>query len=74
MLFVAFNVFSVFNFCQFDYSVSLHVLAWVSPVWDSLCFLNLGDFPFLCQGHFQQLSPQIFSQLLSLPVLLLGHL
>ena len=43
MLFVAFNVFSVFKFCQFDYSVSLHVLAWISPVWDSLCFLNLGD-------------------------------
>ena len=40
----AFNIFFfVFNFCQFDYSVSQHVTPWVDPEWYSLHFVDLGD-------------------------------
>ena len=42
--FVAFNMLSVFNFCQFDYCVSWGVPPWVYPSWDSLCFLDLVDY------------------------------
>ena len=41
---VAFNILSVFNFCQFDYYVSQCALPWVYPAWDSLCFLDLVDY------------------------------
>ena len=63
--FVAFNMLSVFNFCQFDYCVSRCVPPWVYPAWDSV-FPGLGLFPFPCLGSFQLLSLQIFSQVLSL--------
>ena len=38
-----FNIF-FFNFCQIDYCVSQHVLPCIYPTWDSLCFLDLGDY------------------------------
>ena len=41
---VAFNILSVFNFCQFDYYVSQCALPWVYPAWDSLCFLDFVDY------------------------------
>ena len=41
---VAFNNFSFFNFCRFDYYVSWHVSLWVYPVWDSLRFLDLSGY------------------------------
>ena len=49
MLFVIFPlllsiIFLFFNFCQFDYYVSWRVSPWVYPVWDSLCFLDLGGY------------------------------
>ena len=39
---VAFNILSVFNFCQFDYYVSWCVPPWVYP--ETLCFLDLVDY------------------------------
>ena len=42
--FVAFNMLSVFNFCQFDYYVSWCVHPWVYLSLDSLCFLDLVDY------------------------------
>ena len=66
--------FSVLNFCQFDYNVSV-----CSSL--GLSFLGLSVlpgpgwlFPFLYLGSFQLLSLQIFSQVLSLSLLLLGPL
>ena len=47
MLFVAFNNLSL-SFCCFDYSVSWNVPLWVNPVWDSMGFLDLGNY-FLSQ-------------------------
>ena len=41
---VAFNNFSVFNFCQFDYYVPRRVSPWVYPAWNSLHFLALGGY------------------------------
>ena len=41
---VAFNILSVFTFCQFDYSVSRCVPPWVYPLWGSLYFLDLVDY------------------------------
>ena len=41
---VAFNVFSLYLIFVSDYSVSQHVLPWVYLVWDSLHFLDLGDY------------------------------
>ena len=41
---VAFNILSVFNFCQFHYYVSWCVPPWVYPAWDSMCFLDLVDY------------------------------
>ena len=41
---VAFNNFSVFTFCKFDYYVSWHVSPWLYPAWDSLCSLDLGGY------------------------------
>ena len=43
---VAFNILSVFNFCQFDYYVSQCVPPGVYSAWDSLCFLDLADYFF----------------------------
>ena len=40
---VDFHIFSVFNFCKFDDCMFQHVPPWVNPVWDSACFLDLGD-------------------------------
>ena len=35
---------SVFNYCQCEYYVSRCVPPWVSPAWDSLCFLDFFDY------------------------------
>ena len=34
----------VFEFCHFNYDVSWGWSLWVPLAWDSLCFLDLGDF------------------------------
>ena len=41
--FLAFNVFSVLSFCQFDYCLSRHVPPSFNSIWDHLHFLDLGD-------------------------------
>ena len=38
-----FSSLFTFNFCHFNYNVSWCVPLWVNSVWDSLCFLDLGD-------------------------------
>ena len=45
MLFVIFFLLLLifFNFCLFDNYVSRHVLPWVYPAWNTVCFLNLVD-------------------------------
>ena len=41
---VTFNIFFfVFNSFQFDSYVSQYVPPWIYILWDSLCFLHLGD-------------------------------
>ena len=60
---VAFNILSVFNFCQFDYYVSWCVPPWVYPSWDSLHFLDLTiSFP-----KFRKFSAIISSNIFSGP-------
>ena len=51
---VAFNILSVFNFCQFGYYVSQCVPPWVYPAQDSLCFLDLV-------GYFLSHVTEVFS-------------
>ena len=41
--FLAFNIFSVLSFCQFDYYVSRHVPPSFNSIWDHLHFLDMGD-------------------------------
>ena len=71
LLFVAFLllllVFFFFNFCHFDYNVSLYVSLWVDPAWDFLGFLDLRDYSlFQVRESFSKLSLQIFFQALPL--------
>ena len=63
---VVFNILFIFESCHFDNNVSWYLPAWVSPLWDSLHFLDLGNYLFPCQGSLGLLSLQIFSQALSL--------
>ena len=44
MLFVAFNIFSLFLIFDSLINMSWHVSPWICPVWDSLCFLDLTDY------------------------------
>jgi len=55
---VASNILSFFNFCQFDHYVSgCETPPWVYLSWDSLCFLDLGDY-FL--SHVQEVFSYYF--------------
>ena len=64
-----------FNFCQFDYYVSLCVSPWVNPVWISLCFLDLIDcFLYHVRDFFSYYLFKCFSRTLLLSLLLLGPL
>ena len=51
---VTFNIFFfVFNSFQFDSYVSQYVPPWIYILWDSLCFLHLGDYYL---PHFREVS------------------
>ena len=56
-LLVAFNILSIFNFCQFDYYMSRCVPSWVYPAQGPLCLLDVV-------GYLLSHVREVFSQYL----------